>query len=684
MKTSLLLACLLLIGVITFAQDYPVTGRIVGPENEPVQTATVRLNGLNGAVVQGALTDVQGRFRLFPVTPGTFELKVEAAGFNPHTQRVTVVDQPLRLEVIALETRSYDLDEVVIKGEQAQAQQMGDTAQYNAGAFKTNPDASAEDLIAKMPGITVEQGTVKAQGENVQQVLIDGRPFFGNDPAAALRSLPAEIIDKIQVFDQQSEQSQLTGFDDGQTTKTINIVTRLNMKNGTFGRVNAGYGTDDRYRAGISVNRFQDDKRLSVLGQANNINEQNFSSEDLLGVMSSSGGGRRGRGGFGGGGRGGGRAGGGGMGGPGGGGRGGADASDFLVGQQGGISTSQAFGLNYSNRWAEKINLTASYFFNHSENISDQVLNRDYILDADSGQVYDESSRAKSQNFNHRLNMRLDYDIDARNSIMIRPRVTWQINEGDDLTQGLTSRRESLLNNSNSDYASNLSALDFSNTFLYRHRFEKQGRTLSVNVRTAYNENDGNNRLYSNLNYFTAPAYFDTLNQAATLASQGWNVSANVMYTEPLKKWGQLQFSYNIAPQGNDSEKETRSFSRLTGEYSSLDTLLSNTFTNVYWAHQLGTGLMIRNEKFNLTARVATQWSQLDNSQVFPQPGEFTQNFFNVLPMVMFRYRVSSQKNLRIFYRTSTQAPAMEQLQEVVDNSNPLSLRTGNPNLDQS
>lgn len=684
MKTSLLITCLLLLTFHAFSQDYAVSGRIVDPENAPVQSATVRLNGLNGAVVQGALTDAQGRFRLYPVTPGSFELKVEAAGYNEQVQRITVVDQSLRLDDIAMETRSYNLDEVEIKGEQAQAQQMGDTTQYNAGAFKTNPDANAEDLIAKMPGITLEQGAVKAQGENIQQVLVDGRPFFGNDPTAALRSLPAEVIDKIQVFDQQSEQTQLTGFDDGQTTKTINIVTRLDMKNGTFGSITAGYGTDDRYRTGAVVNQFQTDKRLSVLGQANNINEQNFSSEDLLGVMSSSGGGRGRRGGRGGrpGGGGGGRGGEGG--GSGSGGRGGADASDFLVGQQNGISTSQAFGLNYSNRWAEKLNLTASYFFNHSDNVSDQFLNRDFILDADSGQVYGESSLANSQNFNHRLNLRLDYDIDSRNSLMIRPRVTWQINDGTELTEGLTSQIARTLNSSNNDYSSDLSALDFSNTFLYRHRFEKRGRSLSVNVRTAYNEKSGNNRLYSSLNYFEVPAYFDTLNQAASLTSNGWNVSANVMYTEPMQRWGMLQLSYSVAPEGNDSRQETYAFSRLTGEYATLDTLLSNTFTNAYWAHQLGTGLMFRQEKFNIMLRVSSQLAQLDNRQVFPYAGELRQNFFNVLPMAMFRYRMSPQKNLSLFYRTSTQAPAVEQLQEVLDNSDPLFLSSGNPDLVQS
>ncbi|HAP64306.1 MAG TPA: hypothetical protein DCR93_34110, partial [Cytophagales bacterium] len=158
---------------------------------------------------------------------------------------------------------------------------------YNADAYTTMPDATAEELIQKMPGIVVENGSVQAQGEDVQQVLVDGRRFFSTDPTLALRSMPAEVIQRIEVFDQQSEQSQFTGFDDGNEQKTLNLVTRENMRQGQFGKVYAGYGYENKYKAGGSVNFFNNDRRLAVIGQSNNINQQNFSSEDILGVTGS-------------------------------------------------------------------------------------------------------------------------------------------------------------------------------------------------------------------------------------------------------------------------------------------------------------------------------------------------------------------------------------------------------------
>ena len=140
------------------------------------------------------------------------------------------------------------MDQVVVEGVQERVTQQGDTTVFTMrDAFKVNPEANAEDLIAKMPGIVVDDGSVQAQGENVQRVLVDGREFFGNDPRTALQTLPAEIIEKIEVFDRLSDQAQFTGFDDGNSEKTINIVTRPGMNNGQFGKLYGGYGSDTRY-----------------------------------------------------------------------------------------------------------------------------------------------------------------------------------------------------------------------------------------------------------------------------------------------------------------------------------------------------------------------------------------------------------------------------------------------------
>jgi hypothetical protein len=662
MKNLLLTICLAFTLSLLQAQLARTGGVVQDQDRNPVSGAKVELKGAKSF---GAITNDEGRFRISNVEPGAYQMIVSSVAYDTLSKKVEIAAPFTRIGVISLSPRSFQLDQVNIESDVSQAQQKGDTTQYNAGAFKTNPDATAEDLIQKMPGVVVDNGTVQAQGEDVKQVLVDGKPFFGNDPSSALRNLPAEVIDKIEVFDQQSEQSQFTGVDDGETTKTINIVTRTNMRNGQFGNVYAGYGYEDRYKGGGSINHFDNDRRLTILAQANNINQQNFAAEDLTGIVSS---GRRGRG-RGRGGRGGGS---------------GGDASNFLVNQQGGISTTKAFGLNYSDKWGKKTSLTGSYFFNQSDNVSLEDLNRVFILDADSGQTYVEKSLANSQNINHRFNLRLELEFTPTTSLLIIPSLTIQQNEGVDSTFGYNSFEGFRLNDADNAFSSQLSAVNFSNMFLFRHRFEKRGRTISANIRTGYNQNSGESNLFSALNFYSAPASFDTLNQLSSLFGNGWNISSRVRYTEPISRRGMLQVNYSFSPQWNASDKETYDFLKETGQYSQLDSTLSNTFDNVYYSHQAGAGLMLRSEKLMMMARVSGQWAFLDNQQVFPFADQIDRRFVNVLPFAMLRYRVSRQKSLRFMYRTSASPPSVSQLQEVLDNSNPLQLSSGNQDLDQN
>ena len=656
------------------AQYLPISGTVTTPDGKPASGATVKLIRVLDSVTQGKITNEQGRFIFKEVARGRYELLVEQAGYAPYTQKV-LAKEALDLGEIRLRETTYELDAVTIEGEQAAAQQLGDTTQFSASAYKTNPDATAQDLMEKLPGVVMQNGQIQAQGENVQQVLVDGKQFFGNDPNAALSNLPAEIVDKIQVFDQQSEQAQLTGFEDGQTTKTINIVTKTEFRNGTFGKGFAGFGegteNNNRYKAGGNVNIFNDDTRLSLLGLTNNINQQNFSNEDLLGVLSS--GGSRGRRGGGPGGRG---------GGPGGG-RGG-NASDFQVGQQNGISETHSFGINYSDKWGKKWEVSGSYFFNQTDNNALENLTQQFVSTLDSGQVYEEVSESESRNINHRINLRINYDISETSSLRIIPRLTLQQNDGSSLDEGFTSLGDRSLNSSLTDFGAELSALNFSNTIVWRKRFQKRGRSLSLRLTTSLNESIGDNQLFSLVSTSGRSASVDTVNQIADLDQSGWDISTNVMYTEPFGRRGMMQFNYGYGPQYTDSKKETFSYNPELEAFTILDTSLTNTFESRYTTHQVGTGLMLRLGQGFLMTRLNAQFAELDNEQIFPLPDDFSVNFFNLLPMAIYRLRMGNQRNLRVIYRGTTSPPSVTQLQNVLDNSNPLQLTTGNPDLEQN
>jgi hypothetical protein len=665
------------------AQTLSVTGRVVDEKGEGLVGATVALLRPDSSLVKGAGSDADGNFTLTDLSSGNYFLKINLLSYLESWRPLALDSQQLELGAIALYPNENVLGEVQVTGQTVTATQQQDTLQFNSGAYKVAKDADAQDLIEKMPSVTVENGQIKAQGENVQQVLVDGKPFFGNDPTAALKNVPAELIEKVQIFDAQSEQAQFTGFNDGNTNKTINIVTKSGMQNGQFGKVYAGYGYEDKYQAGGNINYFDGDRRISLIGMTNNINVQNFAAEDLLGAL---GGNRGGRGGGGQGGPGGMRGGQGG--GPGGNRQGGGGAGDFLVGSSGGIATTHAVGLNYSDKWGKKVEVSGSYFFNNTLNETEELLNRQYIAGETFGQLYEESELSDRNNLNHRFNVRLEYQIDSSNSLFFRPRLTLQRNNGSSTTLGRTLLNDSglLLNASNGGYASDLEAMNFSSSLLWRHKFAKKGRTVSLDLTSGYAPKRGESTLQSiNAYYLESGAVVDSLNQRSVLDQNSWNAAANLEYTEPLGPNSQLLANYRYSYQQESSDRRTFDWAEAAGGYDALNEPLSNVFSNDYRTQQGGLGYNFsKGRALNFSARVNAQWADLLNRQTFPQEAAVDRTFFNILPSARLRFDVSRNRNVTFNYRANTQLPSVTQLQAVVDNSNPLNLTAGNPDILQA
>ncbi|HYC29967.1 MAG TPA: hypothetical protein VEB42_14140, partial [Chitinophagaceae bacterium] len=400
-------------------------------------------------------------------------------------------------------------------------------------------------------------------------VTIDGRDFFGDDATAALRNLPSEIIDKIQVFDRLSDQAQLTGVDDGNSVKAINIVTRADMRNGQFGRVYAGYGTDDRYSAGGNVTFFKDNRRISIVGQTNNVNQQNFATQDLLGATSNPrGGGNRGGGG-----------GGGNRGGNFGGGQG-----NFMVGQQPGISKTNALGINFSDQWSKKLTVNGSYFFNNSNNLNNELSNREYFLSGDSSQFYRETSLTNNENYNHRLNMRLEYKIDSFNSLLFTPRVSFQKNNSFSTLNSDLSYPSVPVSQTESSDRSNSNGYNFSGELLFRHAFaSRRGRSMSVSLQSDLNRNNADIYVESINRYFKGSTQLvDSLQQFTDQFNRGNRISTNIVYTEPVGVKGNLQFNFNPSWTINKADQKTYHLDPIDGKYSIFDDSLSNMLDNTY------------------------------------------------------------------------------------------------------
>jgi hypothetical protein len=654
--------------ISSFSQNATVTGVLKDSKDNStlIGASAILLNPTDSSIYKGNTADLDGNFIISNVSKGSYILKASYLGYTDFFQEIDIKTDTFRLPVILLQQSSKLLKDIVVSSTAPTAVQNGDTTQYNANSYKTNPDANAEDLVTKMAGITSQNGTVKAHGEDVKKVLVDGKPFFGDDVNAVLKNLPADVIDKIQVFDQLSDQAQFTGVNDGNTTKTLNIITKPGMKNGTFGKITAGYGYKDVYKAGGNLNFFKDDQRISIMGLTNNINEQNFSAEDLTGVASSSaGGGQRGGGGN--------RSGGGNNG-----------TGNFLVNDKNGISATNAFGINYTDKWSKKIEVTGSYFLNQSTNKALQTVHRDYVMTRDSGQVYDENSNTTVKNLNHRFNLRMEWKIDSSNSILFTPKISAQQNNSFSTLHGNSMIGDAFLSKTTNNNNTQTTAYNLSDDLLFRHRFNKKGRTFSVTLSSGINASDGKNNLYASNEYFSDSVFTTTLDQQSLITKKGTTLGSNFVYTEPVNENAVVTVNYANTFQFNNSEKKTYNYLVADNRYSVLDTALSNQFNNEYTTHKGGLGYRFNNKKIQFNVNANYQRSVLNSEQTYPYLFHLTKQFETILPSVMLRYSFSQKKNIRIIYRTQTDAPSITQLQNVLNNNNPIQLSIGNPNLKQS
>jgi hypothetical protein len=514
-----------------------------------------------------------------------------------------------------------------------------------------------------MPGMEVEtDGSIRAQGEQVQRVTVDGREFFGRDPKLATRNLPADAIDKVQVFDRKSDQAVFTGIDDGQREKTINLELKEEKRNGAFGNLMGGAGTDDRFQAKASVNKFAKGEQLSFLGMGNNVNEQGFSMDDY---MNFSGGSQQMMGG--------------------GGGRmtvqlDGNNSSGVPLnfgGRQNGILTNYAGGLNTNQDFGTKTKLNASYFYNNlNQNIS-QVLNRINYLPAGNYE-FNQTSRQNNQSDNHRGNLVLDHMLDSANSFKFTASATLTNTEQSIQSLSQTMNlNDQLQNESIRDTYSKGRSTNLNSSLLYRHRFPKKGRTLSTTLTLGLSQTNSDGTLQSTNEFFTAVPEKKEIEQTNTQKNENQSYGAQFSFTEPLGGRKYLEANYSIRTNINDVIRDVYNVNAGTPVYN--DTL-SNRYKSNYLYSRPGLNLRVNRQKFNFTVGLSYQNTRLKGDLTL-RDTTIDRTFENLLPVVRFNYDFSSLKHLRLDYETSMQEPGIQQLQPVIDNSDPLNLSSGNPNL---
>ncbi|MEL6923550.1 MAG: carboxypeptidase regulatory-like domain-containing protein [Bacteroidota bacterium] len=395
------------------AQSGQVQGVVMDSTETTLAAATVVvLQQSDSVMVNFGITEEDGAFQFKRLAYGNYLLQISFIGYENFSAPFSLSENGAAFDFgnILLSTASADLEEVLVKAEHVPVSMSRDTINYNADAFKTREGAVVEDLLKKLPGVQVQRdGTIKAQGETVNKVYVDGKEFFGNDPKIATKNLPANAIDKVQVYDKKSDLAEFSGVDDGQESKTINLQLKEDKKQGYFGSIEAGYGTQERYEGNFNLNRFAGKTQFSALGKINNVNQNGFSFDEYLNFMGGIGSFMQGGGEF------------------------SISSEDGLpldFGRNDGFSNSASGGLNYNYDFGKKSELHLSYFYNELRQTRDVQRFRENLFD---GQSFNSETfeNSLSANANHRLNAKLSIDIDSTQQLRFTANTTLTYTNGE-------------------------------------------------------------------------------------------------------------------------------------------------------------------------------------------------------------------------------------------------------------
>ena len=669
------------LSVFSQTKNITVAGRVIEDDTkEPAVQATVQLLSLpDSAFAAGIATTAQGYFTLPKVKAGKYVLKVSYIGFQPTMLPLQLSAQNPNKNVgtLALKTAAVMLAEAVVTAEAPQVTVSEDTLMYNSSAYRTPEGAMLEELVKKLPGAEIDDdGNVKINGKDLKKIMVDGKEFFGGDVKTGLKNLPVDMIDRLKTYDKKSDLARITGIDDGEEETVLDLTVKKGMNQGWFGNADAAVGTEDRYAGRLMLNRFVDNTQVSLIASANNVNNQGFSG---------GGGGPRWR-------------------------------------RNNGLNAPKELGLNFATETA-KLELGGSARYNYNDaDIANVNSSERFLQNGNSYSNSNSLNRNKNSTFN--ADFRLEWKPDSMTNIIFRPNFSYgkTDNSSSSLSGTFNADPYSLVTNPN-DYldfdvinnedplkdirvnATNTGSLSDSKTvstdatLQINRKLNDKGRNVTFRGRFGYGDNDNNQYTESMTRYYqilTNPDSTLIRNQYITTPTNNYSYSAQVTYSEPIARATFLQFSYQFQYKYSESDKTTFDLYKINPEWGIGDPLpvgyqnhavdsLGKYAEYRYYNHDASVSLRFIREKYQLSTGISFQ---PQNSKLSYKKGDYmidtTRSVFNFAPNIDFRYRFSKVSQLRFNYRGRTGQPSMENLLPIVDNSNPLNIRVGNPGLKPS
>jgi hypothetical protein len=674
-KISTLLAAIFFLSLSSIAQLSNVSGSVKeSDESKPVKNAVIALLTPKDSILyKYTRTDGQGKFMIQNVKPGNYILMTTHPYFADVLDDI-VIKNDVELPVLSLTSKSKLLQEVIVKSG-SPLRIKGDTTVYTADSFKVSANANVEELLKKLPGIQVDKdGKIKAMGETVEKVLVDGEEFFGDDPGMAVKNLRADAVKEVQVFDKKSDQAEFTGIDDGKTQKTINLKLKDNKKTGYFGKVDLAAGSvqnkENRYNDNLLFSSFKGKRKFSAFLLNGNTaqdglnwqDEQKYGGgDDNISMSMDDDGGMMFMW------------------------RGGGSDEEPYVDPQNGYMTNVNAGIQYTNKWNDKQNFNLSPKYNSQQYTNHKVTFTqtqvgDSVLNVNSNEV----NNVNRHNF--KIKGIYDVKIDSNNSLKLTFNTNFYHTESDDsLSSVSTGGSGTLKNFSNRRLQIKSDKSAISGNLLFKHKFAKARRTLSVTADWSLLDTQGKNYLRSfNQAYLDGEvAGSQQLNQMKDFNTSTKNISAKLVYTEPLGKKYSMELGYQLAYNYGNNDQLTYSYSPVSNKYETIVDSLSNKFKQNILQNIPSAKLNYADKKVKINIGSGFGLTHFE-LQDLTFNKDYTRNYVNFYPSANITYTYKANHNVRFNYNGNTTQPTIDQLQPLRNNNDYFNQYIGNPDLKPS
>lgn len=647
----------------SFSQTVTIKGKIIDKSSQlPLESATVYISSVkDSTIIDYTISDKKGAFSLSTKKiKQPVYLKISFMGYQDYKQEIKELSADKDFGILYVQENPNDLQEVVIKNEAPPVRIKQDTLEFNASSFKVRQDANVEALLKQLPGVEIDKdGKITVNGKEVNNILVNGKPFFGKDGKVATENLPSNIIDKVQISDTKTKEEELAGQAASSDNKTINLTIQKDKNKGLFGKFSGGAGSDDRYESSGLINYFKDKQKISFLGSSNNINSVGFSMDEIFDSM---GGGRN-------------------M-------YSSGDGSFNINGQQfgggSGITQSNMIGLNYADQIAKIIEPSGSYFFTSSENNNKT---RSKYQDLQNNTTDNSEGNSRNISNAHNLNMEIEVKIDTMTTLNIRPNYKKNTSRYTSTNTRNTVNTISgeLQNDSNSYNDSNADNSSFENELYFFRKFRKKGRSLSLNLSNENTSDESKRLTISETNFYKDGVLdkVDNRNQVENNNNSTDKYSGGLTFNEPISDSLSISVGAKFEYNSQVFDKHTLNYNPADAGYTDEIASQTNYVTSKTNTVNPFASLNVRKNKFNARISFGTKISKFNNFSLYEgAETKLDKNYYFPTINGNINYRLSKSKSIYFNYNYGSSLPSPNQILPVENLSDPLNTIIGNPDLD--